>query len=392
MSISWCAPDGRLVELDRDSTTVMIRPRGLHQTERHYSLGGAPISGSFFDFGLFIWHNGQDLVRRESGPYICLAKLENRLEARLWNDIFTATETALGLPPCSIRATVGIDSVLAGFEMEEILYELRDRVTALSLGRANYLFSVAKKFGKHPEFVLPDGDYQTAVPMIDAVDTLMVQMCHRRGAHAIGDVGGLVADHASGRSTARAMEILRRRVLRDAEAGHDGVLVSDPEFCGFARTMLDEKVSGANQLAVLGRLNPIGATDLLRAPSGEFQYAALRRHTETAIHQLSSWLRGGGLVRRQDAMLNSATTELSRSLLWQWYHHRVLTSDGCILTPGHWQTCLDEVVTAIYESVGADRFTEDHYDVAARLMRDLVVDPDFVQFFPLRAGIHLSAE
>jgi malate synthase len=311
--------------LNEQIATLLVRPRGWHLVEKHVLVDGEPVSASLFDFGLYLFHNGRELVERGTGPYLYLPKLESHLEARLWNDVFDRAEDALGVPPGTIRATVLIETVLAAFEMDEILYELRDHSAGLNAGRWDYIFSVIKKFREHEEFVLPDrADVTITVPFMRAYTELLVKTCHRRGAHAMGGMAAFIPSRRDPEVNEIALAKVREDKQRESRDGFDGTWVAHPDLVGVARQEFD---------AVLGdRPNQIGrqrddvsvsASELLNvsATPGEPTEEGVRANVRVGTEYVESWLRGVGAAALYNLMEDAATAEISRSQVWQWVHH-----------------------------------------------------------------------
>jgi malate synthase len=324
----------RTIELDTgektyslgdDPAVLIVRPRGWHLPERHLLVGGREASGSLFDFGLYLFHNGRRLLERGSGPFLYLPKLESHLEARLWNDVFVFTEEELGLAPGSIKATVLIETILAAFEMEEILYELRDHSAGLNAGRWDYIFSIIKKFRERQEFVLPDRAQVTmTVPFMRAYTELLVKTCHRRGAHAMGGMAAFVPSRRDPEVNEVALANVREDKQREAGSGFDGTWVAHPDLVPVATEEFDEVLGPRpNQVERLREEVDVAAADLLdvRVPGGEITDEGVRNNVSVGLRYLESWLRGTGAVAIYNLMEDAATAEISRSQIWQWLRH-----------------------------------------------------------------------
>jgi malate synthase len=311
--------------LDDEVATLLVRPRGWHLPERHLSVDGEPVSASLFDFGLYLFHNGRRLLDRGTGPYLYLPKLESHLEARLWNDVFTHSEEELGLPRGAIKATVLIETVLAAFEMDEILWELREHAAGLNAGRWDYMFSVIKKFRDRPEFVLPDRNSVTmTAPFMRAYTELLVQICHRRGAHAMGGMAAFIPSRKDAELNERALAKVREDKQREAGDGFDGTWVAHPDLVSVALAEFDEVLGDRpNQLDRQRLEVSVSAADLLDVAStpGEVTEEGLRNDVSVGIQYLSSWLRGTGAVAIYNLMEDAATAEIARSQVWQWIRH-----------------------------------------------------------------------
>ncbi len=320
--IIYRAPDEREYVLHERIATLMVRPRGWHLDERHLTVDGQPISASLFDFGLFLFHNGAELLRRGTGPYYYLPKLEHYLEARLWNDVFLYAEAFLALPNGAIRATVLIETLPAAFQMDEILFELRDHSAGLNCGRWDYLFSFIKQYRDDGRVRFPDRDRLTMdTPFLTAYSSLLVQTCHRRGAHAMG---GMAAQIPIAHDPEANREAIARVVAdkeREVRAGHDGTWVAHPALVPIATEIFDREMPGPNQIGRAGAGRPIDARDLLTLPHGPITEEGVRRNARVSFLYLESWLRGIGCVPIDHLMEDAATAEIARSELWYWIHH-----------------------------------------------------------------------
>jgi len=312
---------------DAPLATPVVRPRGWHLVEKHFTVDGEAISASLFDFGLYVFHNGWEALERGYGPYFYLPKLEGHLEARLWNEVMAAAEEALGLEGGSIRATVLIETITAAFEMEEILYELRDRVCGLNAGRWDYIFSIAKRFYTDPAFVLPDrGTVTMTAPFMRAYTELLVKTCHRRGAHAIGGMAAFIPNRRRPEVTEAALRKVAEDKRREASDGFDGTWVAHPDLVPTARAEFDYVLKDApNQL---GRQRPdvnVTAEQLLRInqPTDAVTVGGLQMNIDVGIRYIASWLQGTGAAAIHDLMEDAATAEISRAQVWQWTHHAV---------------------------------------------------------------------
>jgi malate synthase len=312
----------RLVD---DPAVLLVRPRGWHLPERHVLVDGDEVSGSLFDFGLYLFHNGGRLLDKGTGPYLYLPKLETYLEARLWNDVFDFTEEELDLPAGSIKATVLIETILAAFEMEEILFELRDHAAGLNAGRWDYIFSIIKKFRENEEFVLPDRAQVTmTVPFMRAYTELLVKTCHRRGAHAMGGMAAFVPSRRDPEVNEIAMAKVRDDKRREAGDGFDGTWVAHPDLVPVATEEFDAVLGPRpNQVERLREEVDVAAADLLdvHVPEGEITEDGVRNNVSVGLRYLESWLRGTGAVAIYDLMEDAATAEISRSQIWQWLRH-----------------------------------------------------------------------
>jgi len=376
--------DEKAYRLNDETATLCIRPRGWHLTEAHVLVDGSPISASIFDFGVWFFHNARETLSRGSGPYLYLPKLESHLEAALWNQIFLAAQAALDVPRGSVRATVLIETIFAAFEMDEILYELREHAAGLNAGRWDYIFSVIKKFRARPDFVLPDRAQVTmTVPFMRAYTELLVQTCHRRGAHAIGGMAAFIPSRRDPEVNERAMAAVRSDKERESGDGFDGTWVAHPDLVPLAREVFD---------GVLGerpnqkdRLRPdvsVGARDLLdaRVAGGAVTEAGVRANLSVGLAYLASWLAGNGAAAINNLMEDAATAEISRSQLWQWRTQRIPLDDGQPLTPDRYVAIRDEELAALRSAAPEAPWAD-----AAELLDDLVLSDDFADFLTLEA-------
>jgi malate synthase len=374
----------------RRLATLFVRPRGLHLPERHVTLRGAPIPACLFDFGLYFFHNAAELLRRDTGPYFYLPKLESHLEARLWNDVFLWAQARLGLPRGSIRATVLIETLPAAFEMDEILYELREHSAGLNCGRWDYIFSFIKAFRAHPEFVLPDrGQVGMTQPFMKAYTELVIATCHRRGIHAMGGMAAQIPIKDDPVANAAAMEKVRADKLREVLAGHDGTWVAHPGLIAIAREVFDAHMPGKNQIDRARDDVRADAAALVQVPTGTHTLAGLRQNVRVGIQYLEAWLGGNGCVPLYSLMEDAATAEISRAQVWQWITHRTPLDDGLggaeIVTPARLHAIVDEELAAIRRERGAERFDAERFAAARELFERLSTAPRLADFLTLSA-------
>jgi malate synthase len=376
--------------LNETTATLMVRPRGWHLPEKHVWVDGHPVSGSLFDFGLFFYHNACELLQRGSGPYFYLPKLENHLEARLWNDVFHFAQDELKIPRGSIRATVLIETILAAFEAEEILYELREHSAGLNCGRWDYIFSFIKKFRAHPQFLLPDRAQVTmTAPMMRAYCQQVIKVCHRRGAHAMGGMAAQIPI----KNDPAANEAARQKVLADKEReatdGHDGTWVAHPGLVPVALQAFDRHMPGANQISRQREDVRVTAADLLRVPTGTITSEGFRGNIRVGVQYLEAWLGGNGCVPLYNLMEDAATAEISRSQIWQWLRYAPAIHDGELggrkVTPAVYDEVLGQELARIESEVGGKRFAAGHYQRAARLFSELSQAPQCAEFLTLPA-------
>jgi malate synthase len=382
-SLTFESPEGKSYRLADRTATLVVRPRGWHLVESGMLVDGAPVSASLFDFGLFLFHNGAEALRLGSGPYFYLAKLEGHHEARLWNEVFIHGQTALGIPRGSIRATVLIETILAAFEMDEILFELREHAAGLNAGRWDYLFSGIKKLRSWPDLTVPDRAQLTmTVPFMRAYTELLVQTCHRRGAHAIGGMAAFIPNRRDPAVTEVALARVRDDKERESGDGFDGTWVAHPDLVPVAAEVFDRVLGDRpNQKDRLREEVSIGASALLdlRVPGGAVTEAGVRANVRVALAYLDSWLRGVGAAAIDNLMEDAATAEISRSQLWHWRSRGIALADGRTFSGGLYEAIRDAELARL-GGAGEGRLAE-----AAGLLDRLVLDDDFAEFLTLRA-------
>jgi len=382
-TLEFESPEGKAYRLADEVATLVVRPRGWHLVESAMLVDDVPVSASLFDFGLYLFHNGTETLRRGSGPYFYLAKLENHHEARLWNEVFVHGQVALGIPRGSIRATVLIETILAAFEMDEILYELREHAAGLNAGRWDYLFSAIKKFRADPSLQTPDRSQLTmTVPFMRAYTELLVQTCHRRGAHAIGGMAAFIPNRRDAAVTDVAMARVRDDKERESRDGFDGTWVAHPDLVPLATEIFDGVLGAApNQKGRLRDDVAVSAAELLdlRVPGGAVTEAGIRANIRVALAYLDSWLRGVGAAAIDNLMEDAATAEISRSQLWHWRTRGVALGDGRVFDESLYAAVRDEELARL-GGAGDGRLAE-----AVELLDRLVLDEDFAEFLTLRA-------
>jgi malate synthase len=379
--ISFTSPEGRHYALDEKTATLIVRPRGLHMLERHVLIDGEPVSASIFDFGLFFFHNAEHLVAHGSGPYFYLPKLESHLEARLWNDIFVDAEETMALPRGSIKATVLIETLPAAFEMDEILWELREHSAGLNCGRWDYIFSCIKKLARGADFVLADRGQVTMVsPFLRAYCQLLVKTCHRRNAHAMGGMAAQIPIRGDAAANDAAIAKVRADKQREAGDGFDGTWVAHPGLVPVAKAVFDAAMPGPNQIHRKREDVHVGALDLLAfGPQAPITEAGLRANINIALQYLASWLGGNGCVPINHLMEDAATAEISRSQIWHWIRSpRGVLDDGRKVTAELFRALLPEELekARASDSGGMRR----RFDEASRLLERLVAGEEFVEF------------
>jgi malate synthase len=377
---------GKVYRLAERTATLIVRPRGWHLPEKHVRINGEPVSGALFDFALYLANNHEALARAGTGPYFYLPKMESHLEARLWNDVFLAAQEALGVARGTIKATVLIETILAAFEMDEILYELREHSAGLNCGRWDYIFSFIKKFRNRADFLLPD---RASVTMdrhfLKSYVDLLIKTCHRRGAHAMGGMAAQIPIRDDRAANEAAMARVRADKLREARAGHDGTWVAHPGLAAVAREAFDSVMRGPNQLGVARAEVRVGAADLLRVPEAEITEGGVRNCIRVGVQYIAAWLRGSGCVPLYHLMEDAATAEICRAQLWQWLHHGARTSDGAPITPERFDRLLTEEIDRIHGEVGPARLLHGVFPTAVRLFEQMTKQDTFDEFLTLPA-------
>lgn len=391
-TISFTSPEGKQYRLNKETATLMVRPRGLHLTEKHVWMNGKPIPGSIFDFGVFFFHNARKLLEKGAGPYFYIPKLESHLEARLWNEIFLLAQDELGIPRGSIRATVLIETIPAAFEMDEILYELRKHSAGLNCGRWDYIFSIIKKFSKFPEFTMPDRSQVTMTThCMHSYSLLAIKTCHRRGIHAIGGMAAQIPIKNDPQANEKALEAVRADKVREANDGHDGTWVAHPALVDLAKAAFDAKMPEPHQIARRRDDVHVTAKDLLTVPLGTITESGVCHNIDVGIQYMAAWLGGNGCVPLYNLMEDAATAEISRAQLWQWVHQpNGVLSDGRKITPELIKKLFQEQMSKLMQSVGAERFARGNYNRAKELIEDIVIKADFTEFMTLAGYEHLD--
>jgi malate synthase len=368
-----------------DKTAVLfVRARGWHLEEQHVRVDGEPMSGSIFDFGLYFFHNAKELLARGSGPYFYLPKLESHLEARLWNDIFIRAQEKLGVPQGSIKGTVLIETILASFEMDEILYELREHSAGLNCGRWDYIFSFIKKFSNDPHAVLPDRAQVTmATHFMRSYSKLAIKTCHRRNVHAMGGMSAYIPIKSDLEANDKAIAQVKADKEREASDGHDGTWVAHPGLVPVAMEIFDRLMPQPNQISKQLPDYNVTADDLLQIPAGQITDAGLKQNVAVGLGYVEAWMRGIGCVPLFNLMEDAATAEISRAQLWQWVHQKAKLSDGrTVDTPLVESIIADELKR---QKIAVDAVRYSAYEKAADLMRELVSAPQFIEFLTLPA-------
>jgi malate synthase len=388
-TIQMTGPDGREYRLADETATLLVRPRGWHLPERHVLVDGQPVSASLFDFGIAFFHNAREQLERGTGPYFYLPKLESHLEARLWNDVFVWSQERLGIHRGTIRATVLIETILAAFEMDEILYELRDHSSGLNAGRWDYIFSVIKKFRRHSEMMLPDRAQVTmTVPFMRAYTELLVRTCHRRGAHAMGGMAAYIPSRTDPEANELALAKVSEDKVREANAGFDGTWVAHPDLVRIAMSEFDRVVGDRpNQVDRQREDVVVSAEELLdvRVPNGEITEEGLGTNVSVGMRYLASWLSGVGAAAIDNLMEDAATAEISRSQIWQWVANGVTLPTGEMVTAAKAREVIQIELTHLRDQPGEKPFTRHRLEQARTLFEEVALPPDFLEFLTLPA-------
>ncbi|MFL5828922.1 MAG: malate synthase A [Solirubrobacteraceae bacterium] len=394
-TITYHGSDGRHYELNENPATLLVRPRGWHLPERHLLVDSEPIAGAFFDFGLYFFHCAPRLLKAGSGPYFYLPKMESHREARLWNDVFNFAQDALGIERGTIKATVLIETLPAAFEMDEILYELRDHSAGLNAGRWDYIFSAIKCFPDRPEMVLPDrGDVTMTVPFMRAYTELLAATCHRRGAHAMGGMAALIPSRKDEEANTKALDAVRADKEREVKQGYDGTWVAHPDLVPVAREVFETGLNGApNQLGKRRDDVRVDARDLLdlAATPGKITEKGLRTDISVGFQYISFWLGGRGAAAINSLMEDAATAEISRSQIWQWVHHGAkLEDDGRTITRDLVRQLLDEETAKIRDSVGEETWCAGRPSETREIFERVALADELLEFLTLPAYEYLD--
>ena len=375
-AIEYVSPEGKTYSLNEKVATLIVRPRGWHLLEKHVLLDGEPVSAALFDFAIFVFNNFERLLRKGTAPYFYLPKMESHLEARLWNDVFSLTEEELGIPRGTLKATVLIETLPAAFEMDEILYELREHSSGLNCGRWDYIFSFIKKLSHHPRFILPDrGAVTMDRAFLAAYVNLLIRTCHRRGAHAIGGMSAYIPIKNDEEANSLAFEKVRADKEREVLLGHDGTWVAHPGLVQLAREVFDGHMKGPNQVGKVNGDLEITSSDLLRVPEGAITETGIRTNISVGVQYIDAWLGGKGAVPIRNLMEDTATAEICRAQLWQWTRHGAVMSDGRRVTAELVRSLMSQELHGLAAGGGASK-----RDVAARLFEGLILSDEFEEF------------
>jgi malate synthase len=384
-TVEFTNENGKQYRLNDHVATLLVRPRGWHLTEKHVTVDGNPVPGGIFDFALYFFHNTKCLQNNGSGPYFYLPKLECCEEARLWNDIFTAAELAQSIPHGTIKATVLIETILASFEMDEILYELRDHSSGLNCGRWDYIFSYIKKLRNQPDTILPDRSEVTmTVPFMRSYSLLAIQTCHKRGVHCIGGMAAQIPVKNNPQLNEEAFTKVRADKEREVQDGHDGTWVAHPGLVPVAKDVFDTWMKTPNQIHRTREDVYVEAADLIAVPSGNITETGLRTNISVGIQYIEAWLRGFGAVPIFNLMEDAATAEISRAQVWQWIRHpKGILNDGRKVTKELFSILQSEELEKIRHSIGNEAFESEKFSEASSLFSDLTLSDDFIEFLTI---------
>ena len=393
-SIDFTSPEGKQYKLNEKIATLLVRPRGWHLEEKHMLVDDQPMSGSLFDFGLYFFHNAKERLARGSGTYLYLPKMESHLEARLWNDVFVFAQNALGVPQGSVKATVLIETILAAFEMDEILYELREHSAGLNCGRWDYIFSCIKKLKSKPDFILADRGLVTMTsPFMRAYSLQLIKTCHRRGAFAMGGMAAQIPIKNDPVANEQALAKVRADKEREANDGHDGTWVAHPGLVAIAREAFDKVMKTPNQIDRQREDVAVRAADLLDfQPRGPITEAGLRQNINIGIQYIGAWLAGTGCVPIFNLMEDAATAEISRAQIWHWIRSPLgVLDDGRKVTKELFSELVPQELMRVRELLGEQQYAAGKYDEGAKMFEELTLRDDFVEFLTLPAYDYVVA-
>jgi malate synthase len=390
-TIHYTSPSGKFYKLNKETAVLLVRPRGWHMREKHVLLNGEPISASLFDFGLYLFHNAKKLMEKGSGPYFYLPKMESYLEARLWNEVFVFAQDYIGIPRGTIRATVLIETITAAFEMDEILWELREHSAGLNCGRWDYIFSFIKCFRNRPEFVLPDRSQITmSTHFMKSYSELLIKTCHRRGIHAMGGMAAQIPIKEDAVLNEKAMDKVRADKEREAQNGHDGTWVGHPGLVPIAREVFDQFMPGPNQINRLRNDVHVTQADLLKVPEGTITREGFENNVNAALRYTESWLGGQGCVPIFHLMEDAATAEIARAQIWQWIRYpKGVLDNGRKVTIEMFREALARHLLNIRDELGDEVYESRHFQAAGELLDRLITGKDLPSFLTLEAYGHL---
>lgn len=390
--IEFTAPNGKVYKLNTKTATLLVRPRGWHMEEGHVLVDGQPVPAGLWDFGLYFFHNAKTLIENGSGPYFYLPKMQSHLEARLWNDVFNFAQDELDIPRGRIKATVLIETILAAFEMDEILYELREHSAGLNCGRWDYIFSFIKCFRKHPEFVLPDRDQITmSTHFMRSYSQLLIKTCHKRGAHAMGGMAAQLPVKEDADLNEMAMMKVRRDKEREAQDGHDGSWVGHPAMVPICEEVFNQYMPGPNQIAKQRDDVNVDANDLLKCPQGPITIHGVMKNVSAALRYTEAWLGGLGAVPIYNLMEDAATAEIARAQIWQWIQYpKGILADSRAINEELFRRVLAHELESIRIIYGDQFFSHRHYQRAAELLDRMITGRELPEFLTVEAYRQLS--
>jgi malate synthase len=375
------AATGKAYKLGPNPAVLIVRPRGWHLMEEHVTVGGEPMAGALFDFGMYVFHNARAAIAAGSGPYFYLPKMESHLEARLWNDVFEHAQGVLGLKSGTIKATVLIETLPAAFEMDEILFELKDHIVGLNCGRWDYIFSFIKKLAKNADYILPDRSQVTmGKAFLNAYSLLLIKTCHRRGAFAMGGMAAQIPIKNNPEANAAAFAKVKADKEREAGNGHDGTWVAHPDLVPVAMEVFDRLMPQPNQLDRKREDVSVTAKDLLEVHQGTRTEAGFRENIRVGVQYMEAWLRGRGAVPIYNMMEDAATAEISRAQIWQFVNYGVELEGGRKVTRDWFEQIYDEELAKVRGEIGAETYDKGRFPEAARLFKELSLAPDFADF------------
>jgi malate synthase len=377
---------GKSYALSKQPAVLLVRPRGWHLTEGHLKVGGEPMSGSLVDFGLYVFHNAKTILAQGTAPYFYLPKIESHLEARLWESVFSHAETKLGVPHGTFKATILIETLPAAFELDEILYEMRDHIVGLNCGRWDYIFSFIKRIGKQSRYLTPDRASMTmGAAFLRAYSLLVIKTCHRRGAFAMGGMAAQIPVKNDPAANEAAFAKVRADKEREAKDGHDGTWVAHPDLVPVADDVFDRLMPQANQLDKLTPNVEVTRDMLLEVHKGERTEAGLRENIRVGVQYIEAWLRGRGAVPLYNLMEDAATAEISRAQIWQWLYHKAKLADGREVTPDLFKNVMTDEMAKVRSALGAEVYGKGRFAEAEKLFADMSLAPKFEEFLTLAA-------
>lgn len=384
--IDFVNEEGKAYQLNENLATLIVRPRGLHLEEKNIEINGEKVSGSLVDFGIFFFRNAKTLLAKGSGPYFYLPKLEHYKEARWWNEVFNFSQNYLGINQGTIKATVLIETITASFQLDEILYELKEHSSGLNCGRWDYIFSYIKKFRNHPEFLVPDRDQVTMTsPFMSAYSKRVIQVCHKRRVHAMGGMAAQIPVKNNEEENEIAYAKVRADKEREVKNGHDGTWVAHPGLVSVAKAIFDKYMPTPSQIDKKYEDYHISEADLLEVPKGEITEKGVRKNINVGILYIESWLMGTGAAALYNLMEDAATAEISRTQVWQWLKNKAKLDDERTLTPNMIMIWEEDELEKIKNYVGEKRYEKGKFDLATKLFNELIFDENFEEFLTLKA-------